>query len=106
MSNEDDSEETGHREFYNVFVVVIVLVNALALRAAWGDGSWGAIGVAFYYGPLANAALALLGSFAYIPLRGRTPITLSSHLALTIGVPLAAVVVDIVAIGFMNLQGC
>ena len=46
------------------FLAAVVLVNLIAVWLAWKDRSWGALGIALLYGPIANGAMELRGSCA------------------------------------------
>jgi hypothetical protein len=92
--------------FGMVFVLVIVLANLIALGAAWQDRSWGALGIALVYSPMFNGMLALIGLVA-IPFlrRYRLKFLVWRHVALSLGVPIAAIVIDFIIICSMGIHG-
>jgi hypothetical protein len=83
------------------------LGNLGALAAAWQDRSWGALGIAIGVGPSINAVLIVFGLVA-IPFRKRhsESFSLDRHLALSIGIPVAAILADYFIIMSMGLHGC
>ena len=96
-----------HRLYGLLFFAVSVGSNFLALVAAWRDRSWGAFGIATTGAPLLNGVLLILGLVAIPFLRNRqVGFSLVRHLRLTIGIPVAAVVIDAFAIISMGLHGC
>ncbi len=85
---------------------VVVAVNAALLAAAAADGSWGALRIGILVGPVANAALALV-ALACTPLLkgGRAGTSAVPHVVLSILLPLAATMVDLLVIFSMDLRG-
>ena len=93
--------------FGMVLGVLLLVGNLLVLAAAWQDRSWGALGMAVMVGPILNGVFLISGLVA-IPFlkRRRQQFSLGRHLALTLGVPIAAVVADFFIIMSMGLHGC
>ena len=93
--------------FGAIFAAFILLGNLWVVIAASQDRSWGALWIAFVAAPVFNGGLLISGLVA-IPFlkRRRAQFSLGRHLALTLGVPIVAFVVDIIAIGSMGLHGC
>jgi MYXO-CTERM domain-containing protein len=101
-----DAPQQTRSWFGRAFVIAVVLLNLLALGAAWRDQSFGAICIAIMIGPIGNGVLALVG-LAGIPfLRRRPGFSMGGHLALSLGLPVVAIIVDAVAIFSMRLHGC
>jgi hypothetical protein len=97
---------SSRSRFGMVFVVVVVAVNLLALGAAWQDRSWGALMIAVVVGPALNGVLALVGLAATPFLRRRrSPFPVRRHVAFSLGVPIAAIVIDFFAIASMGVHG-
>ena len=92
--------------FVRVFLALVAVGNCFVLSVAWQDKSWAALWMAIVVGPVLNGALLISGLVA-IPFlkRRRVSFSLRRHLALTIGVPIAAVVADFVIILSMGLHG-
>jgi hypothetical protein len=97
----------GRGVFGVVFGALLLVGNLLVLAAAWQDGSWGALVMAVIVGPILNGVFLISGLVA-IPFlkRHRQQFSLGLHLALTLGVPIAAVVADFFIIMSMGLHGC
>lgn len=91
-----------------VFGVLLLLVgNLLVLSAAWQDKSWGALWMAIIGSPGLNIILMVLGLTAIPSLKRRDPeFSLGRHLAVTLGLPIAAVVANFLIILSMDLHGC
>jgi hypothetical protein len=89
------------------FLALVAAGNCLILSAAWQDRSWGALWMAVVGGPILNGVLLISGLVA-IPFlkRRRAKFSLGRHLALTLGLPIAAVVADFFVILRMGLHGC
>ena len=81
--------------FVWVFLALVAAGNLLVLSVAWRDRAWGAFYAAIIGGPILNGVLLVVGLIA-IPFlrRRRVQFSLGRHLALTLGVPIAAVVAD------------
>jgi hypothetical protein len=92
--------------FGMVFGALLLVGNLLLLAVAWHDKSWGAFWMAFIGGPILNGTFMISGLIA-IPFlkRHRRQSSLGRHLALTLGVPIAAVVADFFFIMSMGLHG-
>lgn len=89
-----------------VFGALLLAGNLVVLAAAWQDRSWGALRMAVMVGPVLNGVFLISGLIA-IPFlkRRRNSFSLGRHLALTFGVPIAAVVADFFIIVSMGLHG-
>ena len=103
--------ETVSRKPYNrfrwIFISVVVVLNLFAIWAAWQDKSWGALGIAYFVGPIANGVLALVSCAAIPFLKRRQPeFSVWRHLVFSFGVPIAAIIIDAAAILSMDLRGC
>jgi hypothetical protein len=93
--------------FELVFGALLLVANLVLLAAAWQDKSWGAMVLAVAGGPILNSAFLFSGLLAIPFLKRRRPhFSLGRHLALTLGVPIAAAVVDFFAIMSMGLHAC
>lgn len=98
--------DTWAERFGVVFVIVVILLNVFALVAASQDKSWGALWIATVAGPIGNGLLAVMSLVAAPFLqRKRLEFSVRRHLALSIGVPAAAIIIDTVAIFSMGLSG-
>jgi hypothetical protein len=86
-----------------VFGALLLVGNLLLLAAAWQDKGMGAVWMAFIGGSILNATFLISGLIAIPSLkRHRRQFSLGRHLALTLGVPIAAVVADFYIIGSMG----
>jgi hypothetical protein len=107
---DDDRERSlpsPARTFRMAFLAAVVVVNLIALWLAWDDRSWGALGIAIAYGPIANGVLALASLLATPFLNRKDPLfSAGGHAALSLGIPAAAALVDAIAIFSMDLSGC
>jgi hypothetical protein len=92
--------------FWMVYGVLMVIGNLIVLVIAWNDKSWGALWIAIVGGPILNAVFLISGLVAISVLRRRTPFSLGRHLAMSIGLPIAAIVVDFLVIILMAPHGC
>ena len=101
--SERPPERRNRSRFGMVFLLVVVVLNALAILLAWQDGSWGALGIAMAYGPMMNGLLALAALIA-IPLVMQ-PFSIWRYLALSIAVPATAIWIDAAIIFRMDLHG-
>ncbi|MEW5977623.1 MAG: hypothetical protein AB1898_17655 [Acidobacteriota bacterium] len=89
--------------FELVFVVTVVLLNLFALGLAWYEQGWGAIAIAFVGSPLLNGVFVLVSLIALPVLRRRhRPFSVRRHLALSFGLPIAAIVIDALLIFSMG----
>jgi hypothetical protein len=85
--------------FGAVFIAVLLVGNLLLLAAEYLDRSWGAVQMVVIVGPMLNVALMISGLVAIPHLkRLRAQFSLGRHLAMTLGLPLAAV-----AIAYANI---
>lgn len=87
---------------------LLMAVNAALLVVANNDRSWGAIGVAMFLGPLANAAvglIALVGTTVVAAVAG-SKVPFGTIVLGSIFLPVAAIVLDWVVIATMPLHGC
>jgi hypothetical protein len=81
--------------FGRVFAALLLVGNLLLLAVAWHDKTWGAFWIAFIGGPILNGMFLIYGLLAISFLkRDRRQFSLGRHLALTLGLPIAAVVAD------------
>src|SRR5262249_31227564 len=99
-----DPQPRSARAWFNIgFIAITVLLNLFAVFAAWQDKSWAAMCIGAVGGPLANGVLALMGLIA-IPFlrRSRAPFSIKRHLALALGLPMGAAVIDAVVIFSMK----
>ncbi|HKV11664.1 MAG TPA: hypothetical protein VJ725_26195 [Thermoanaerobaculia bacterium] len=95
------------RTFRIAFLALVAVVNGIALWLAWKDRSWGALGIALLYGPIANGALALTSLLAIPFLKARDPfLSVSNHTALSLAIPTVAGLIDAAVILSMDLRGC
>ena len=93
--------------FIVAFTSLVVLLNMLVLMAAARDRSWGAIWFGVIGGPVMNGVIALLSLLAIPALkRRRAQFSVWRHVAISLGMPAAAAVVDGVIIFHMDLHGC
>ena len=103
----DSGASKSRGVFVRFFLALVALVNLAALAAAWQDRSWGALGIAIGVGPTINAILIVFGLVAIPFLKRRSDsFSLGRHLALSIGIPIAAIVADFLIISSMGLHGC
>ena len=88
-----------------MFVCFLIVLNLLAIMIAAADRSIVAVTIAIIWAPAGNVVLAL-GSLMAIPVlrRRQRTFSLGKHLALSICVPLAAIVIDGVVIFSMHLH--
>ena len=93
--------------FGKAFVALVLIANLVILAVAWQDKSWAALWMGLLIGPILNGAFLISGLVA-IPFlrRRRASFRLGRHLALTIGLPVAAVVADLFIINSMGFHGC
>jgi hypothetical protein len=90
-----------------MFITALVILNLVALTLAWRDRSLGAMVIAVFIGPAANGVFALL-ALAMTPfLKRRRPcFSVWRHAALSLGIPVAAMVVDGILILLMRPSAC
>jgi hypothetical protein len=92
-------------QFGGMFVFFVIFLNLLAIIIAATDRSIGALTIAMIWGPAVNVLLALSSLMAIPVLRRRQRMfSPGRHLALSICVPLAAIVTDGVVIFSMDLH--
>lgn len=98
-TSSDPVTSTSRDLFGMVFGALVLVGNLLILAAAWRDRSWGALAMAITYGPMLNGALLISGLVA-IPFlkRRRQHFSTGQHLALTVAVPITAIVADFMII--------
>lgn len=89
--------------FSGVFPALVLVWTASAITIAAADKSWGALGIAFIYGPAGNGVLALLGT---IYLGVRRPRTCGAEAVIMAICTLASTFAIIASIFSMNLHGC
>ena len=89
-----------------VVAVLVIAVNVWLVAQAAEDQSHGAIAIAFVGGPAANA-LMLLVALAATPLLRRLlrASSMGLYVAVAIGLPLVATLIDFVVIFAMPLHG-
>lgn len=103
----DEETQEGRSALGMVFSVLLLVGNLLVLAAAWQDKSWGALWMAIIGSPGLNIILMVLGLTAIPSLKRRdSEFSLGRHLAVTLGLPIAAVVADFLIILSMGLHGC
>jgi hypothetical protein len=107
-NDETEFRRTEPSRWFNwTFAAVVVLLNIFPLQGAWQDKSWGALWFALIGAPLLNLVLAFVGVAASAILASMRPqFSVGRHLAVCLGVPAAAVVVDLLVIFSMDLHGC
>ena len=103
----DTTTTRAHGVFEIVFGALILAGNVLVLAAAWQDKGLGALLLAIVGGPILNGIFLTSGLVAMPFLkRRRLQFSLSRHLLLTVGIPIAAVVVDFFTIKWMGVSVC
>ena len=98
MVTNTTAETQAHRtrsRFWLIFITVLALLNLTALALAWSDRGLGGVLIALYLGPVANGVLALI-ALAATPFlkRWRPGFSVWCHVALSFGIPTAAVMLD------------
>ena len=77
------------------FISFLAALNLLAIAFAWSDQGWAAISIAYYICPMLNGLLALISLLAIPTLKRRYPaFSLAEHLAVSLGAPAIAIVLD------------
>jgi hypothetical protein len=86
-------------------VAAVVLLNIGLLAVAWFDRSWLAFGVGVLYGPLANAAAAIL-LFFWSAQVGALPRSAAARAVLLGLLALAGTAADFLFVRSLTLHGC
>lgn len=87
--------------------LIVLASNALLLWFAYDDRSWGALGIAFAIGPVGNLILSAVGGVSAVILRAVPHRqSLVGYVVASVCLPLAAIPVDGLLIGMMDLHGC
>jgi hypothetical protein len=86
---------------------VILLVNGFLLAIAAADQGWGALGIAVLIGPITNGVLLLI-SLTVLPAikRGGSMESVGTYLAVSICMPIAAVILDFLIVVAISPHGC
>jgi hypothetical protein len=99
-----------HRQAWMLSAVwvggAVVCVNLALLGFAFYDRSWGAFGVSFVFGPVANAVLSVVSMASAGVMRRRAGVPVLQHIAISIVGPLMAAFVDMWVVSSMRLHGC
>lgn len=103
----DTTTPKSHGVFEVFFGALILAGNVLLLAAAWQDKGLGALLLAIVGSPILNGIFLTFGLVAMPFLKRHRPqFSLGRHLALTVGIPIAAVVVDFFTIKWMGVSVC
>jgi hypothetical protein len=92
--------------FYSRFVCLVIALNLGAILVAWLDRSWLAAGIAMLWGPGLNVCLIFCAQLVIPRAKQHQGFSLGKHQAISIGVPVAAAVLDYIIILSMGLHGC
>jgi hypothetical protein len=87
-------------------VALIVVVNLVILWWMWEDKSWGTLWLAFFAGPIANAALSLVGALILAFRHAMNWPTATFGGVSMVFLPFLAIGFDLVVLYNMNLSGC
>lgn len=87
------------------YATVVVLANLVAILAANQERSWGALGFALFFGPIANLLAAASGTALLVLKRGPN-FSVDGPMVLTWLLPLGFIVVDAAVIFALPSHGC
>jgi hypothetical protein len=85
--------------------LAVVALNLLVIAAAWLNQGWSAVSIAWVVAPMLHGSI-MLGSLISIPLlrRRHQTFSVSKSLALSLSLPMAAILIDWVVIAAMHLS--
>ena len=91
--------------FYTVGCALLLVFSA-CLFFEWADKSWGALQIALLFNPIANAIVAGCGIAGLLIIKRHQNFSVSSGLAMAIGMPVAATLINGVCMLSLGLHGC
>ena len=92
-------------KYNRIFLFVVTIANLIAIACA-SSGGWAAIGMITIYGPMANVTLSVISLLLTNSLRENNPdLSLGKHILVSVGVPMAAIVIDVLIIAIMGVPG-
>ena len=92
-------------KYLRIFLIVVTIVNLIVIAMA-STGGWATIGMLFYYGPIANVILSVISLLLTNSLRDDNPdLSLWKHILVSVGAPIAAMVIDVLIIAIMDVPG-